>query len=98
MPDPCKTWKPGDPPIPRWNVRVDPNHKDITVSKEFLAARDGNRAPAEGDRVQIVVDDRGRHRGFVPRDAKATHRYRDYRIAAVEGEGTSGERYHLKEE
>jgi hypothetical protein len=79
-------------------VRVDPNHKDITVGREFLGARDGNRAPAQGDKVQIVVDDRGRHRGLVPSDARQTHRYRNYRIAGVEGEGTSRERYTLVEE
>ena len=93
MPEP--TWKPGDPPILRWDVKYIPR-KEITVSKEFLGARDGNRKPAQGDTVQIVIDSRGRHRGLVPDGEMGSHRYRNYRVAGIEHEGTSAERYHLE--
>ena len=89
-------WEPGKPPIPRWNVRYSPR-KDITVSKEFCGVRDGNRHVAEGDRVQIVVDSRARHRGFVPAGEESTHKYREYEVAGVEHEGTADERYNLRD-
>ena len=95
MPDPRKTQRPGDPPLPHWNVKYSPR-KEITVSKEFLGARDGNRNPSEGDTVAIIVDSRGRHRGVVPAGEQGTHTERQFEVVGVEHEGTSRERYHLE--